>query len=202
MSWETFYFGCFLIGFLFSLVAVVSGSAHLHLHLPRGWHAPVGHGPGARGSQNSPFNFGTIAAFLAWFGGTGYLLTRYSSLWSLIALGLAFVSGLGGAAAVFWFVFKVLLKHDRDLDPADYDMIGVLGHVSSTVREGGMGELIFSQNGVRRAASIRSEDGKPIAKGVEVVVTRYEKGVAWVRPWDELSEGKLDESKTGNAKDL
>ena len=28
-----------------------------------------------------PFlNFGTITAFLAWFGGTGYLLTQYSSL--------------------------------------------------------------------------------------------------------------------------
>ena len=23
------------------------------------------------------FNFGTVAAFLAWFGGTGYLLARY-----------------------------------------------------------------------------------------------------------------------------
>ena len=44
MSWESFYFGCFLIGFFFSLIAVLSGSAHLHLHLPRGWHAPAGHG--------------------------------------------------------------------------------------------------------------------------------------------------------------
>ena len=42
MSWETFYFGCFLIGFFFSLLSVVSGSHHLHLHLPRGWHAPAG----------------------------------------------------------------------------------------------------------------------------------------------------------------
>ena len=89
---------------------------------------------------------------------------------------------------MFWFLFRVLLAHDKDLDPADYYMIGVLGRVSSTVREGGVGEMIFSQEGVRRAAAIRSETGKPIARGTEVVVTQYKGGIAYVRPWEEMSE--------------
>ncbi len=191
MTWEGFYLFCFLFGFIFSLVSFFAGVGHLHL--PHGLHAHTLHGPGA-GSQNAPVNLGTIAAFLAWFGGTGYLLTRYSNIWALLALGVAIVSGLGGAAAVFWFLFKVLLAHERDLDPADYDMIGVLGHVTSTLRAGGTGEMIFSQNGVRRATSIRSENGQPIAKGVEVVVTRYDKGIAYVRPWEEISEVRTQSS--------
>ena len=89
---------------------------------------------------------------------------------------------------MFWFLFKVLLRHERDLDAADYDMIGVLGRVSSPVRQDGTGEMIFSQNGIRRAASIRGEDGQAIPKGVEIVVTRYERGIAYVRPWEEISE--------------
>ena len=187
MSWEALYLGCFLIGFFFSLLAFLGGFGHLgHLHF-HGLHTP-GHASGA--GQNSPINFGTIAAFLAWFGGTGYLLTRYSNVWALLALGLAFLSGLGGAAAVFWFLLKVLLRNERDLDPADYDMIGVLGRVSSTVRAGGIGEMIFSQLGARRAASIRSESGQAISKGTEVVVTRYEKGIAYVRPWEEMNEAR------------
>jgi hypothetical protein len=187
MSWEALYLGCFLIGFFFSLLAFLGGFGHLgHLHF-HGPHTP-GHASGA--GQNSPINFGTIAAFLAWFGGTGYLLTRYSNVWALLALGLAFLSGLGGAAAVFWFLLKVLLRNERDLDPADYDMIGVLGRVSSTVRAGGIGEMIFSQLGARRAASIRSESGQAISKGTEVVVTRYEKGIAYVRPWEEMNEAR------------
>jgi len=195
MSWETFYFGCFLIGFFFSLLSVLSGSSHVHLHLPRGWQAPAARGGlGAKGSHSSPINFGTIAAFLAWFGGTGYLLTRYSSVWALLALTLAFFSGLGGAAAVFWFLVKVLLRHENDLDEADYAMVGVLGRVSSPVREGGTGEMIFSQNGVRRAASIRSETGQALGKNVEIVVTRYERGIAYVRPWEEIS----GESRSAN----
>jgi len=190
MNWETFYFFCFCVGFLCSLVSFLAGSTHLHL--PRGLHAHAAHGSGGKGSQASPINFGTIAAFLAWFGGTGYLLSRYSSIWALLALGVAVVSGLGGAAAVFWFLFKVLLKHDRDLDPADFEMVGVLGRLSSTVRENGTGEMIFSQDGARRAVSARTEDGRAIAKGVEVVVTRYERGIAYVRPWEEISEGKKE----------
>ncbi len=41
--------------------------------------------------------------------------------------------------------------------------------------------MIFSQMGSRRSAPARSEDGE-IPKGVEVVVTRYESGIAYVRP--------------------
>jgi membrane protein implicated in regulation of membrane protease activity len=190
MTWEVFYLFCFWIGFLFSLVSVIGGAGHhFHIHLPRGFHGHV-HAPGAKGSQQSPINFGTIAAFLAWFGGAGYLLTRYSTLWALLSLGFAFLSGLAGAAVVFWFLVKVLLANEKELDPADYEMLGVLGRVSSTVRKGGTGEMIFSQNGIRRCAGIRSESGEPIAKGAEVVVTRYERGIAYVRLWEELSGKK------------
>ena len=66
-------------------------------------------------------------------------------------------------------------------------MIGVLGHVSSTVRIGGVGEMVFTQDGTRRAAAIRAETNEPIARGAEVVVTRYENGIAYVRRWEDLS---------------
>jgi membrane protein implicated in regulation of membrane protease activity len=191
MSWESFYFFCFCVGFLCSLVSFLAGTTHLHLHLPRGFHPHAAHG-GGKGSPESPINSGTIAAFLAWFGGAGYLLSRYSSIWAVLALALALLSGLAGAAMVFWFLFKVLLKHDRDLDPADYEMVGVLGRLSGSLRENGTGEMIFSQDGARRAAIARSEDGRPLAKGVEVVVTRYERGIAYVRTWEEISEQKKE----------
>jgi hypothetical protein len=34
---------------------------------------------------------------------------------------------------------------------------------------------------------VRSEDNSAIAKGTEVVITRYDKGIAYVRLWSELS---------------
>jgi hypothetical protein len=73
-------------------------------------------------------------------------------------------------------------------------MIGVLGRVTSTIREDGVGEIIYSQQGTRRGIGARSDTGRPISKDVEVVVTRYERGIAYVRPWDELNSSHEDAS--------
>lgn len=191
MTWSDFYLVCFLVGFGLSAIAFLAGSVHLHLphlHLHHGIHVPHAHGAGAHGAGMSWFNFGTIAAFLAWFGGTGYLLQHYYGIWYVVTLGVAIMSGIGGASIVFWFLAKVLMAREQELDSADYDMGGVLGKLSIGIRAGGTGELIYSQAGTRRCAGARSEDGAPIPKGTEVMVTRYDKGIAYVRPWTDPTE--------------
>ena len=186
MTWAIFYLTCFVLGVTLSVLSFLSGSFHLphfHLHVP---HVHIGH-PGGHGDGVSMLNFGTICAFLAWFGGTGYLLTRYSTLVVTLIATLSFIAGVVGAAIVFWFVAKVLLAHEHELDPADYDRVGVLGKVTSSIREGGTGEIVFSQEGTRHTCGARSETGDALAKGTEVVVTRYERGIAYVQRWDELA---------------
>jgi membrane protein implicated in regulation of membrane protease activity len=193
MTWADFYLICFLLGLALSLLSVLTGSAHLHLphmHVPHVHiQGPHIHTPEAEGIPW--LNFGTMTAFLAWFGGTGYLLERYYAVWFLIALGIAVLSGLGGAAIVFWFLAK-LTSDERTLDPADYDMVGVLGKLSIPIREGGTGEMIYSQEGVRGVSGARSEDGTAIVKGTEVVVQRYEKGIAYVRRWEDMTGSAQD----------
>ena len=130
------------------------------------------------------------AAFLAWFGGVGYLLSRYSGLFLWAAFLLATVGGIAGGTIVFLFLTRVLMANERPLNALDYEMIGVYGQLSSPIREGGTGELSFSQEGVRRGAPARSEDGTAIEKNTDVVVTRYESGVAYVRRWDDLTDTK------------
>ena len=189
MTWADIYLACFLVGFILSLLSVVGSSGHahwFHLHLPHlHFHGAPHLHTGGR-SASSFVNFGTIAAFLAWFGGTGYLLTEYSALWFFAALAVSVVSGLAGAALVFWLIAK-LMAHEHPLDPEDYRMVGVLGHVSSRIQPGGTGEMIFSQEGTRRSAAARSEEGTEIPRGTEVVVTRYERGIAYVRRWEDLA---------------
>jgi hypothetical protein len=141
----------------------------------------------SRGSAVSPFNFVTLTAFLAWFGGIGYLLQRYESFWFVTGLVLATLGGLTGGGIVYLFLAKVLTSPDECMDPADYNMIGVLGRTSLPIREGGTGEIIYSQVDTRRVCGARSEDGSAIEKGAEVVVTRYEKGIAYVRRWEEMN---------------
>ena len=221
MTWSDFYLICFAVGFCFSFFSFIFGGSRfgrLHLphfhghgvaHLPAA-HAPMGHAPagghaaatqapaGNHAQHNtsvSPFNPPSVAAFLAWFGGTGYLLTRFSALWVGVALSLSVISGLIGGAIIFFFLSKVLISDEECLDPADFEMVGVLGKLSVPIREGGTGELIYSQMGTRRVCGARSEDGSAVPKGTEVVVTRYERGIAYVRMWSEMS-GELDEAST------
>lgn len=203
MTWADFYLICFAAGFLFSFLSFVMGGFHWHLpfhvHLPgsadphfhvHGGAQHAGSAEGAHQSQGSPvsvLNPLTIAIFLAWFGGTGYLLTRYSSLMIASALAVSMLTGLVGASIVFLFLAKVLTSPAEALDPADFEMVGVLGRLSLPIRDGGTGELIYSQGGTRRTCGARSDNASPIPRGVEVVVTRYEKGIAYVRPWDEMA---------------
>jgi membrane protein implicated in regulation of membrane protease activity len=201
MTWADFYLVCFVVGFFLSVVIFLTGNLHLnfpHFHLP-GTHVHVGHVPVAHGhapvhhgGEISPFNLITLTAFLAWFGGTGYLLARHSTLWFFTALILSLLSGTGGAALIYLFLTRVLSSPDEALDPADFEMVGVLGKLSVGIREGGTGELIYSQAGTRRVCGARAEKGSVILKGTEVVVTRYERGIAYVRPWSEMAGDELD----------
>jgi membrane protein implicated in regulation of membrane protease activity len=178
VTWLDFYLICFGVGGGFSLMALMAGTFHApHVHLHHGG-----------GNLGGAFNMGTISAFLLWFGAAGYVITRFESWWFIWALLSSALLGLFGASMVFWFIARVLMHNDVPLDPADYDMIGVLGRVTSTVRQGGgTGEITYSQQGRRCAAPIRSEDGRLLPKGTEVIVTRYEKGIAYVRSFDEMT---------------
>ena len=130
----------------------------------------------------------TLTAFLAWFGGAGYLVTRFSSVWFALGLVMAMGAGLVGAAIVFLFMSRVLISQEENMRAADYEMVGVLGKTSLPIREGGTGEIIYSQAGTRRTCGARSDDGRAIDKGVEVLVTRYDKGIAYVQSWEEISK--------------
>jgi hypothetical protein len=46
---------------------------------------------------------------------------------------------------------------------------------------------VYLQAGVRRSTGARSQDGKALEKGAEVVIEKYENGIAFVRRWEEFS---------------
>ena len=213
MTWETFYLACFVAGLFLSALSLLGGMGHFggHIHIPHAPHVPhlpaaghAAHLPHASGlrTPQAPssipwWNAFSIMIFLCWFGAAGYLLTRYGSFVALVVLVLAGVCGLAGGAIVFLFLTRVLLPHERELTADETAVIGVVGRVSAPIRPGGTGEIVYEQLGARRSAPARSEDGVPIQKQEEVFVVRYEKGVAWVRRWEDLPDLR-PEQRAGN----
>jgi membrane protein implicated in regulation of membrane protease activity len=208
MTWSDFYLLCFLVGFSLSVLSFLAGAVHLHLpfklHLPfHGWHDVGGHmhvahagGPAANcphpshshgGSHLSWFNASTMMAFLAWFGGIGYILATHSHLIGLVTMGIAIFAGLSAAWVVFKFMVKLMNEEGSHLKDEDYRHEGLVCTVTSPIRENGTGEVVFLQAGVRRSTGARSHDGKPLEKGAEVVIEKYENGIAYVHRWDDFA---------------
>jgi membrane protein implicated in regulation of membrane protease activity len=187
MNLSEFYLICFGVGTLWALVSLLLGGLHFghfgHAH-HLGGH---GHGHHLPGWLAGVLNPSSLAVFLAWFGGAAYLLSKYSGFLLWLNLALAVVFGLAGAWILAGFL-RWLMKHERVMNPADYDMVGVLGRVSSTIRADGVGEVIYLQEGVRRLLSAKSETGEPISRGEEVIVTHFEKGIAYVRTWEAMTQ--------------
>lgn len=201
MTWESFYLTCFLAGLLLSAFSLLGGMGHFggHVHLPHGTHFPhvahgahgahAGAGGSASGGANVPWwNAFSMMIFLCWFGAAGYLLTRYGSLVASVVVVLAAVCGVLGGVIIFLFLTRVMLPHEHELTADETEVVGVVGRISSPIRSGGTGEIMYEQLGARRSAPARAEDGGAIQKEEEIYVLRYEKGIAYVRRWAELED--------------
>jgi membrane protein implicated in regulation of membrane protease activity len=194
MSWGDFYLICFIVGLVLSFVSMFGGFAHLHLghthgaglHLAKGGHVHQGNPGNNPGRGWAAINGFTVTAFLCWFGGAGYLMERFGGLAVPLVAIASCASGFVGAAILWAALFRFLLPRERVLTAEETEMAGVLAKVSDQIREGsGIGEIIFSQTGARRSSAAKSEDGRGIERGAEVVVLRYERGVAYVRRWED-----------------
>ena len=133
--------------------------------------------------------------FLCWFGAAGFLLTKYGSFVAGVVVVLAAICGIAGGAIIFIFLTRVLMPHDRELTADETDVVGVVGRVSSPIRAGGTGAIVYQQMGATRSAIARAEDDEALRKDEEVFVIRYEKGVAYVKRWEDLeASGQLSNS--------
>jgi membrane protein implicated in regulation of membrane protease activity len=189
------------------LPGVHHGGGHVDIHLGDGHVPHIGHdvhiahphasgqGHDASGESISPFNMATILAFLAWFGGAGYVLTEYFSLLTVVAVVLAALVGFAGAGIVVLFLTRILLPGQTPyLTSEDFELNGTIGRLTAGIRQGGTGEMVYSKAGTRRVASARSEGGKPIERGSEVVIVRAERGVAYVQTFEEFMKGEAQVS--------
>lgn len=183
----TLFVVCFVAGLGLSVVSFVSGLEHVSVfdQVFHG-HRVVHLSPAGRRRSNSMINVAAITAFLTWFGGGGLLLERLTPWSSALIYAGAAVIGISGGALIN-SVINALAR--RESTAESLSMLGVIGKTVVPIREGdGTGEIVFTHDGTRRVAGARSESGRAIAKGTEVVVTRYEKGIAYVSLWDELKE--------------
>jgi len=171
--------GSFLFGLLFTVGTLLIGA------IDAGIDHAVGHGVDGN-SISHLFNVSALLAFVTWFGGVGYAARNGLGFPWFLAIPLGILGGVLAAIIVTRFIQKFLLAADDSMDPSKYERVGVLARVTSSIRAGGVGEIVWEQQGSRMVASARATNGEAIARGTEVVVLKVERGVAMVEPFDGL----------------
>ena len=190
----TFFAGCFAFGLLFTVTTFLLGAfggTELHFGTHNllggltGSHGPAqGHGSHGHGTNHvSPFSLSTLSAFLTWFGGAGYLLSRYSPLTTLASTLAALACGAVGGALFFAAVAKYIVPRLTVMNPDDFRVQGVVARVTSAIQPSGIGEIVYTLGGTRHSDGARSASEQLIERGTQVVVLRIEKGIAYVEPW-------------------
>jgi membrane protein implicated in regulation of membrane protease activity len=189
---SSLFLGCFSFGLLFTVASFLLGSTGpLHsLHFfDAGTHS-VGGTSGHHGgtSVGGIVNPSTLSAFLMWFGGAGYLLTRYSPLAAITITLFATGAGIVGAGIVFAVIMRYFLPRLTVLASEDFRLEGIVARVSSTIQAGGTGEIVYALGGTRHVDGARSVTSEELERGTQVIILRIEKGIAYVDRWTKFAE--------------
>jgi membrane protein implicated in regulation of membrane protease activity len=144
---------------------------------------------------NNGLNLYGLLIFLFMFGLFGYVLHNLTNVGAVASVLIPLLIGVLSGVALGNFLTRFFRTSPESLLDADSSRLeGRLGKVSMAIREGGVGEVIFTgKGGARQSISARSADAQPIPDGAEIVILGYQDGVARVQTWDSF----LLESRSG-----
>jgi hypothetical protein len=178
-----------------------AATAHNGTHVDAHAHGASGGDTSAPGWQSvtailtSGLSLYGLLIFLFIFGLVGYVLHNLTNVGAVASVILPLLLGVASGIALGNFLTRFFRTSPESLLDADSSRLeGRLGQVSMAIREGGVGEVIFtSKGGGRQSVGARSADGQPIPDGAEIVILGYQDGVARVQTWDSF----LLESRSG-----
>jgi hypothetical protein len=128
----------------------------------------------------------SILFFLLGFGFFGYVFHNIVGLEApLLVLIFAGLSGLIIALLLLYMITRLFGNSESATEQDVSDRTGLLGKVSMTIQEGGLGEILYiSPGGMRKSIPARSVDGQRLERDQEVVVVTYQNGIAEVDTWE------------------
>src|SRR5579864_5995963 len=207
------FFACFLVGLVFFIATALLGNlGHGASHTGATHHVQAGvghtgqhgaihagshgaahsadvHHPGAGRQHASALSFlnpTAVMLFLLGFGFFGYLFHNFISFEApILALIVAAIGGIVVAALLLMTIARIFGNSEGATVQDVSDRTGLLGKVSITIQENGLGEIIYiSPGGMRKSIPARSIDGRRLERDQEVVVVNYSHGIAEVDTWE------------------
>jgi len=117
------------------------------------------------------------------FGASGVLLTKYSSMETLVVALLSLIIALALSIVLYFTYVKPMKNSENSIGYSMQDLVGKIGEVTVTIPVGGYGEVLLkvgAGNTNQIAASLEREE---IPAGTRVVVGDTKEGVLYVFPY-------------------
>jgi len=166
---------CLVVGLVFTLVSVVAG------HFFGGHEAHVtgsgGHAEAGADSSDMPgisiFSPTILASFITAFGGFGLIFSQFQiTRPAVISAPLSMLCAAGVAGFLYKFLSMVFSHTQSSSESRVAKLVGVEANVISPITENGVGEIAYVVSGSRYTAPARVENGKAVANGQTVKITR------------------------------
>jgi membrane protein implicated in regulation of membrane protease activity len=171
------YTACLALGLIFTIASAFMG----HLF---GGHDGIGGDVGTGGHAEAGFDHTgmpgisffsptVLASFVTAFGACGLILSHIpatESIW--ISAPISAGAGVGMASMAFWLFNFMFKKTQSSSESKVASLVGQAASTVSPIPAKGVGEIAYVQGGTRYTAPARTEDGKAVAAGRPVRITR------------------------------
>lgn len=181
------YLGCITFGLVYCIFAAVLG-AHGFDHGGVDHGGDIGH-DGA--DMPSPFNPLVISSAITTFGVSGFIgkaAFNLTDIWSLVySFGISVMIG----AVIFFTVVKFMYSSQSNSSFSQADLVDTEAEVLTPVPRNGIGEIIYTVNGVRCSLPARSLYKEDLSRGDVVRIKDITGNVAIVAK--KLTIDQIDE---------
>ena len=154
------------IGFLFLIVMLFVGEIFGADHDVAGHDVSAEHGDAG---GPSIFSARIMAAFLTAFG-VGGVVARYYNLSHPASSGVGVAAGIVLSGIVYQFA-RLLYSQQASSEVRMSALVGRSAEISVAIPEAGVGQIALTYGGERSEHIARSEDGRALARGAEVMIT-------------------------------
>jgi membrane protein implicated in regulation of membrane protease activity len=167
-----FFWGCLLGGLIFALVTVIFGDLL----------GDVFHGLfDALSFEHLDFLQPMVfVSGITIFGGTGVVLTQYTSLNPLPVVVVSFLLAVLLSILIYFAYVKPMKNSENSTGYSMQDLVGLTGEVSTAIPAKGYGEVILRIGAGHANHIAASQNGEELATETNIFVAKVEKGIVYV----------------------
>lgn len=125
-----------------------------------------------------------VVAGITVFGGSGIMVSRYTSLNEIYVTVLSLTLAVCISAFLYFAYIRPMKNTENSTAVSVQDLVGKIGEVNVPIPQKGFGEVILRVGAGNTNQIAGTLDGEQLPAGIKVVVAAVKEGIVYVFPYD------------------